>query len=135
MARIMAIDYGTKRVGLAVTDPMQIIATALDTIDEKTSLDYLKNYFEKEDVERIILGYATRDDGTDTHSTPHIRKFRTLLEKQFPNTPIEYRDEAFTSQLAMESMIASGVKKKDRRKKGNLDKLSATIILQEYLNE
>lgn len=135
MARVMAIDYGTKRVGLAVTDPMQIIATALETVDEKKSIEYIKKYLEKEEVERIILGYPTRDDGSDTNSTPFIRDFRSKLEKELPHIPVEYRDEAFTSQLAMQSMIASGVKKKRRRQKGNLDKLSATLILQQYLNE
>ena len=135
MARIMAIDYGTKRVGLAVTDPMQIIATALNTVEEPKVIAYFKTYFAKEEVELIILGYPTRDDGTDTHSTPHIRKFRLLLEKEFPTIPIEYRDEAFTSRDAMQGMIQAGVKKKQRRQKGNLDKLSATLILQQYLNE
>jgi putative holliday junction resolvase len=133
MARIMAIDYGTKRVGLAVTDPLQIIASALDTIDEHKILDYLKTYFLKEDVEKVLIGYPTQDDGTDTHNTPHVRIFIEKFKELFPDKIFELRDEAFTSKLAMQAMVNAGVKKKQRREKGNLDKLSATIILQEYL--
>ena len=133
MARIMAIDYGTKRVGLAVTDPLQIIASALDTIDEHKIFEYLKTYFSKEDVEKVLIGYPTQDDGTDTHNSPHVRAFVEKFKELFPDKNFELRDEAFTSKLAMQAMVSAGVKKKQRREKGNLDKLSATIILQEYL--
>jgi putative holliday junction resolvase len=133
MARIMAVDYGTKRVGLAVTDPLQIIATALDTIDEPKIWEYLKEYFLKEEVELVLIGYPTQDDDSDTHNTPHVRAFLAKFNVEFPTMKTLLRDESFTSKYAMQGMIAAGVKKKQRREKGNLDKLSATIILQEYL--
>lgn len=129
------MDYGTKRIGLAVTDPMQIIASALETVETSSIMGYLEKYFEKEQVERLLLGMPERQDGSDTHSTPHIKKFRADFEKKFPAIPVEYRDESFTSQKAMQAMIEAGAKKKQRRTKGNLDKISATIILQEYLEE
>jgi putative holliday junction resolvase len=133
MARIMAIDYGTKRVGLAVTDPLQIIASALETIDEATTFDFLTKYFAKEEVETVLIGYPTQDDGSDTHNTPFVRKFMENFKQKFPDKPLIMRDESYTSQQAMQTMIRAGAKKKDRSVKGNLDKLSAAIILQEYL--
>jgi len=135
MARIMAIDFGTKRTGLAVTDPLQIIATALTTVSTHELFDFLKNYFIKEEVELVLLGIPVREDGKESHSTPHIKVFFNKFTTEFKNIPIEFRDESFTSQRAMEAMIISGTKKKKRREKGNLDKISATIILQEYLEE
>lgn len=135
MARILAIDYGTKRTGLAVTDPLQIIASALETISTPDVLDYIKTYCLSEDVERILLGFPVREDGKEAHSAPHIRKFAIELDKLLPSTPIEFRDESYTSQEAMKVMIRSGASKKTRRTKGNLDKISATLILQEYLEE
>ncbi|UBM57613.1 Holliday junction resolvase RuvX [Marinilongibacter aquaticus] len=135
MARIMAIDYGGKRTGLAVTDPLQIIASALETVETKNLLDYLKNYCEKEDVEAFVLGKPLSLDGSETHASPLVHSFAEELKKKFPGKPIHYVDERYTSKMAVQSMIASGVKKKDRRKKGNIDKVAATIILQEFMDE
>ena len=133
MGRIIAIDYGTKRVGLATTDPLQIIASALDTIHAKDVLQFLKNYVKQEDVESFVLGMPTKLDGTDTNATPHVRQFHKQLKKHFPEKPVYLHDERFTSKMALDAMIAGGSKKKDRRDKGNIDKISATIILQSYL--
>ncbi len=135
MPRILSIDYGLKRVGLAVTDPMQIIASALETVPEKEIMSYLKSYTEKEEVELFVLGYPTRSDGSDTHATPHVREFKKRLEKLFTQIPVQLEDESYTSKRAMEAMVQAGVKKKDRRKKENLDKLSAVIILQSYMGQ
>lgn len=132
MGRILAIDYGGKRTGLAVTDPLKIIATPLDTVETKKLLLYLKDYFAKEEVEEVIIGLPKRLNNTDTHGTALVEKFLPLYRKNF-NIPISTIDERFTSKMAAASMIESGVKKKDRQKKENLDKLSATIILQGYL--
>ncbi len=133
MGRIIAIDYGTKRVGLATTDPLQIIASALDTIHAKDVLQFLKDYAQKEEVESFVLGMPTKLDGTDTNATPHVRQFHKQLKKHFPEKPVYLYDERFTSKMALDAMIAGGSKKKDRREKGNIDKISATIILQSYL--
>ena len=135
MGRILAIDYGTKRTGIAVTDPLQIIATALETVHTEEVIDYLINYSKLETLDRILLGYPVREDGQEAHSAPYIKEFYLKLEKVFPNIPLEFRDESFTSKEAMKVMIKSGVSKKQRRVKGNLDKISATLILQEYLEE
>ncbi|WP_317128966.1 Holliday junction resolvase RuvX [Mangrovivirga cuniculi] len=120
MARILAVDYGTKRVGLAVTDPLKIIATGLDTVHSKDVVDYLKNYLSKEDVEAFVVGVPYKEDGSPTNNTQHCKGFITTLKKQFPGMPVYEVDEAFTSVRAMESMIAAGSKKKDRRKKKTL---------------
>ncbi|MCX2744569.1 Holliday junction resolvase RuvX [Mangrovivirga sp. M17] len=133
MPRILAVDYGTKRVGLAVTDPLKIIATGLDTVHSKDVVDYLKDYLSKEDVEAFVVGVPYKEDGSPTNNTQHCKGFITTLKKQFPGIPVHEQDEAFTSVRAMESMIAAGSKKKDRRKKENIDKVSAVLILQEYL--
>jgi putative holliday junction resolvase len=133
MQRIMAIDWGAKRVGLAVTDPLQIIASALTTLEEPKLFSFLTSYFAKEPVKIVLLGYPTQDDGSDTHSTAQIRGFAEKFRVTFPDKELIFRDEAFTSKQAMQAMVHAGVKKKQRREKGNLDKLSATLILQEYL--
>lgn len=133
MARILALDYGAKRVGVAVTDPLQIIATSLDTIPTDKLLEFLKDYFAKEEVEEIVMGYPTRLNDEDSHATPLVREFVKVLEKEFPTIPVYLEDERFTSKMAVQAMIDGGVKKKDRRVKGNIDKLSATIILQSYM--
>jgi len=133
MGRIVAIDYGTKRVGLAVTDPLQIIASALDTIHSKDVIAYLKVYNESEGIESFVLGMPKRLDGTPTNATPLVQQFQRLLKKNFPEKPVYLHDERYTSKMALDAMIAGGVKKKDRREKGNIDKVSATIILQSYL--
>ncbi|MEM9982532.1 MAG: Holliday junction resolvase RuvX [Bacteroidota bacterium] len=131
--RLIGIDYGTKRVGLAVTDPLQMIATALDTIQAKEVINFLKRYVAKEPVEAFVVGMPKQLNGEDTNNTSHVKQFTAKLKQVFPNYPIFYIDERFTSKMALQTMIAMGTKKKDRRKKENIDKISATIILQTFL--
>lgn len=133
MPRLLAIDYGAKRTGLAVTDPLQIIATALETVRTHDLMDFLKIYKEKEVVEGFIVGMPRKLDNTESENAPRVRSFVKLLEKTFPGTPVHLHDERFTSSMALQSMIASGSKKSDRRDKGNIDKISATIILQSFM--
>ena len=133
MARILAIDYGGKRTGLAVTDPMQIIATGLSTIDSKELIPYLKKYFVTESVELIIIGLPKNWDESDTHGTPLVEAAIKKLKKEFPLLPLKTVDERYTSKMAKDAMLQMGMKKKDRRIKGNADIIAATIILQEYL--
>jgi putative Holliday junction resolvase len=136
MARVLAIDLGTKRTGLAVTDPLKILANPLETIESGQLINYLKTYCTKEDVEAIVLGLPTRLNGQDNEMTPRVMKLKGELEKTFPEKKIILVDERFTSKMAMQSMIAMGSKKKDRKEKaGNLDKVSAAIILQSYLEQ
>lgn len=131
--RIMAFDFGTKRVGVAVTDPLQIIATALETIPTKDIYTFTTNYILKEPVEAFVVGLPQRLDGSATDASAHVAVFIKHLQNRFPLIPIHQVDERFTSKIAMQSMVASGVSKKDRKVKGNLDKVSATIILQTYM--
>lgn len=133
MPRLLAIDYGTKRTGIAVTDPAQIIATALETVPTHTLFVFLKSYFEKEPVEAIVIGMPKGLDNQDTNSTSAVRGAIRRLQKEFPMMPVFEHDERFTSALAMQSMIMGGTSKKDRRDKANLDKISATIILQSFM--
>lgn len=133
MPRILAIDYGTKRVGLAVTDPMQIIASSLGTVHSKDVIQFLKDYTIKEEVSCFVVGKPTRHNGDDTDATPHIEKFISLLGKTFPNIKIERADERFTSVIARRSLTEMGLKKKDREKKENVDQVSAVLILQTYM--
>ena len=133
MARILAIDYGGKRTGLAVTDPMQIIATGLTTIESKELIPFLKNYFLTENVELIIIGMPLNWDETDTHGTPLVKEAIKKLHKEFPAIPVKTVDERYTSKMAKDAMLEMGMKKKDRRVKGNVDIIAAAIILQEYL--
>ncbi len=133
MGRILSIDYGLKRIGLAVTDPMQIIANGLDTIDVTKIHAYLKNYIPKESVEEIVLGWPKTLDGEDSSSLPYVREFYNWLSKNFPTIPIHKADERYTSVMAQQAMIMGGMKKKDRQNKAMVDKISATIILQNYL--
>ncbi|GAB3180081.1 Holliday junction resolvase RuvX [Telluribacter humicola] len=133
MARLLAIDYGAKRTGIAVTDPLQIIATALDTVRTHDLLDFLKKYTQQEPVEAFIVGMPRRLDNTATNNTPLVEAFIKRLRNTFPDIPVYTHDERFTSSMALQSMIASGSKKSDRREKGNIDKISATIILQSYM--
>ncbi|WP_045460042.1 Holliday junction resolvase RuvX [Sporocytophaga myxococcoides] len=135
MGRILAIDYGRKRVGLAVTDPLKIIATALDTIDESKVLDFLKAYCSKEDVEAFVVGMPKTLDNNDSENAKYVKAFSEKLIKMLPSIPIHFIDERFTSSMALNAMIAGGMKKKDRREKGNIDKISATIILQSFLEQ
>ncbi len=133
MARIISIDYGLKRTGLAVTDPLKIIATGLITVSSKELIPYLKDYFSKELVELIIIGEPKNWDDSDTHATPLVKKCIKDLEKNFPGIPIKKVDERFTSKMAKDSMLEMGLKKKDRRNKALVDEIAATIMLQEYM--
>jgi putative Holliday junction resolvase len=133
MARIICIDYGGKRTGLAVTDPLQIIATSLTTIDTKELIPFLKKYFQQEPVELILIGEPLNLDDTATHATPLVKAAIKLLKKEFPNIPLQTVDERFTSKMASRAMVEMGMKKKDRRVKGNIDQIAATIMLQEFL--
>ncbi len=134
MARILCIDYGGKRTGIAVTDPLQIIATALTTIETKELIPFLKKYFLHEQVELILIGMPTNWDDSDTHATPLVKAAIQKLNKEFPAIPIKEVDERYTSKLATRAMIDMGMKKKQRQVKGNIDQIAATIMLQEYLN-
>jgi putative Holliday junction resolvase len=133
--RILAIDYGTKRVGLAVTDPLKIIASALETVHSKDVIDFLKAYLEGEEVEAFVVGMPVNLDGQDTNNTSHVKGFVKKLQITFPDVPIHLHDERFTSKIALQAMILSGYSKKDRREKGNIDKISAVIILQSYMEK
>lgn len=133
MPRLVAIDYGAKRTGLAVTDSLQIIATALETVRTHDLLEYLKKYAQTEEIEAFVVGMPRRLDNTDSDNTPRVQAFVKMLTKAFPQTPVHTHDERFTSSMALQSMIASGSKKSDRREKGNIDKISATIILQSFM--
>ena len=133
MARIIAIDYGLKRTGLAVTDPLKIIATGLTTVESKELIPFLKKYFLREVVELIIIGEPRNLDDSDTHATPLVEKCIKSLQKFFPTIPIQKVDERFTSKMAKDSMLEMGLKKKQRQNKALVDEISATIILQEYL--
>lgn len=134
MGRILSIDYGSKRTGLAVTDPFKIIASGLTGLHTKDLENYLIDYFKKEDVEKVIIGHPTNWDDTDTHATPLVQAFINRFKKVFPNMPIEKVDERYTSKLAVQSMVESGMKKKNRQNKNLVDEIAATIMLQEYLN-
>mgnify|MGYP000510080019 CR=1 FL=1 len=134
MARILALDYGAKRTGMAVTDPLGMIASPLDTIPSHTLFDFLKDYFEKEDVSEVVIGMPKNTDGSDTNATQIVQAAVNRFRKLFPNKKLFLHDERFTSKMALDAMIAGGSKKKDRIKnKGNIDKVSAAIILQSYL--
>ena len=133
MGRILAIDYGLKRTGIAVTDPMKMIASPLETVPTSNLLAWLKVYIEKENVERIVIGMPINLDMSDTHTSVPVRNFIPKLEQQFPGLPISTVDERFTSKMAMQTMIMGGMKKKDRREKSNVDKISASLILQSFL--
>ena len=131
--RILSIDYGKKRTGIAVTDPMQIIANGLETVETKDLEAFLKAYMEKEEVETIVVGYPRQLDGEDSENMKRITPFVNRLRKLYPEKKIEMYDERFTSVLAHKAMLASGIGKKARQDKALVDKISATIILQEYL--
>lgn len=133
MARIMAIDYGSKRVGIAVTDPLQIIAGGLTTVHSSELMDFLKGYIEKEEVECIVVGEPKRMDNSPSDSARFIEPFVVHLKRSFPAVKIERMDERFTSKMAFQTMIDSGLKKKDRQNKELVDEISATIILQSYM--
>ncbi|TWF37201.1 putative Holliday junction resolvase [Chitinophaga polysaccharea] len=133
MPRLMAIDYGKKRTGLAVTDPLQLIASGLTTIPTHELIPFLKKYFAAEPVETIVIGEPKNLDGTATDATALVAECIRVMKKNFPDIPIVRVDERFTSKMAFQTMIDSGLKKKDRRDKALVDEISATIMLQEYL--
>ena len=132
MGRILALDFGTKRTGIAVTDELQLIASGLTTVNTKELLDFLKKYFDEENVELILLGEPKRMNNEASHVEAEILKFRESLEK-ITSIPIKRVDERFTSKMAAQTMLDSGLKKKQRKNKALLDEISATIILQTYL--
>ena len=133
MARIMAIDYGSKRVGIAVTDPQQIIATGLTTVHSSEVIDFLKKYMQKEEVSCIVVGEPKRMNNEPSDSARFIEPFEMHLKRTFPAVKVERMDERFTSKMAFQTMIDSGLKKKARQNKELVDEISATIILQSYL--
>jgi putative holliday junction resolvase len=133
MGRILAIDYGKKRTGLAVTDPLRIIATPLDTVLTNDLLSYLAIYMKKETVDEFVVGMPKTLKNEDSEIAPLVRVFVEELQKIYPEKKIHLEDERFTSRMAMQAMIEGGMKKKDRQVKGNVDKISATIILQSFL--
>jgi putative Holliday junction resolvase len=135
LSRIISIDYGAKRTGLAVTDPLQIIATGLTTVESKQLISYLKDYFAREEVELIIIGEPKNWDDTDTHATALVEKIIKQLEKNFPKIPIKKVDERYTSKMAKDAMLEMGLKKMQRRNKKLVDEIAATIMLQEYLRQ
>jgi len=135
LPRILAIDYGLKRTGLAVTDPLQIIATGLTTVESRQLIPFLKDYFSREAVEIIVIGEPKNMDDSDTHATPLVEKCIKELEKNFPNIPVRKLDERFTSKLASQAMLDMGLKKKQRRNKALVDEIAATILLQDYLRQ
>ena len=133
MARILAIDFGKKRTGLAVSDPLQIIATALDTVDSNELIGYLKKYIAAEPVEKILIGYPLNFDDSPTHATPLVEKFIVKFGNVFPKMPVEKIDERMTSKMASQAIAGMGLKKKDRESKELIDAVSAVMMLQEYL--
>lgn len=135
MPRILAIDYGLKRTGLAVTDPLKIIATGLTTVESPKLIAFLKDYFSKEEVELILIGEPKNWDDSDTHATPLVRQIIRRLQKEFPSMPLQTVDERGTSKLASRAMIDMGMKKKDRRNKALVDEIAAAMMLQEWLKK
>lgn len=134
MGRVLAIDYGIKRTGIAVTDPLRIIATPLETVPTKDLLMFLKNYVNREPVDEFVVGMPKTLKNQDSEIAPMVRKFVLILKETFPLKPVAEVDERFTSSIAQRAMIEGGMKKKDRQVKGNVDKISATLILQSFLN-
>ncbi|MFK7757479.1 MAG: Holliday junction resolvase RuvX [Flavobacteriales bacterium] len=133
MPKLLAIDYGSKRTGLAETDDLQIIASALTAVDTKDLYEFIKKYVASNNVETIVVGEMNNYDGSDTHNTKPSNEFARSLEKKYPNIKIEREDESFTSRESMQAMIQAGVPKMKRRDKKLVDKISATIILQRYM--
>jgi len=135
MGRILALDYGTKRTGVAVTDELQIIASGLTTVETGKLTPFLKDYFNNESVELVIVGEPKQKDGSHSNVEEQIQKFLLKFGQVFPEMRLERMDERFTSKMAFQSMIESGLKKKQRQNKALVDEISATIILQDYLNK
>jgi putative holliday junction resolvase len=134
MGRIIGIDYGTKRIGLAVTDPLQIFASPLDTVAPSGFFTFMGHYLENEVIDAFVIGYPVQLNNKASESVNHINPFIKKLEKTFPGKPIHLADERFTSRMALRAMIDGGVKKSDRRDKALVDKISASIILQSFLD-
>ena len=134
MGRILAIDFGRKRTGLAVTDVLRITANPLLTVETKDLMDWLKQYFAKEPVDEVVIGHPTQMNGQESESMNYIRPFMGNFKKQFPDKPITMYDERFTSVLAHQAMLAGGMKKNDRQNKAVVDKIAACIILEGYLD-
>jgi putative Holliday junction resolvase len=133
MGRVLAIDYGKKRIGIAVTDPLRIIATPLETVATHTLLSFLISYTARETVDEFVIGMPKTLKNEDSEIAPEVRKFIVVLKAAFPGKPVHEVDERFTSSMAHRAMIEGGMKKKDRQVKGNADKISATLILQSFL--
>lgn len=133
MGRIIAIDYGTKRTGLAITDPGQMIASPMETIPTHDLMNYLQQYLEKEPVDLLVVGRPRRMDNSESESMKQIRYFVAAFRKRFKQIPVKWMDERFTSRLAMDALVRGGMKKTDRRRKGQVDRVSAALILQSYL--
>ncbi|MCA0153527.1 Holliday junction resolvase RuvX [Winogradskyella vincentii] len=133
MGRILAIDYGTKRTGIAITDELQIIASGLTTVDTKSLISFLVDYVNEEKVEKFVVGLPKQMNNTASESEIHIQSFLNKLNKAIPKIPVERIDERFTSKMAFQTMIDSGLKKKQRQNKALVDEISATLILQSYL--
>lgn len=134
MARILALDYGKVRTGIAVTDELQLIASGLTTVESKDLIPFLEAYFQREQVERIVVGLPKQMDNTPSESEALIQEFLKKMKAKFPTYPVERQDERFTSKMAVQSMLDSGMKKKKRQDKALVDEISATLILQAYLN-
>jgi len=134
MDRIVGIDYGRKRVGVAVSDPLGIFASGLETVPAAAIVEYLKNYTQKENVTLFVVGYPMNLNNKPSEAAKYVDQFLNLLKKHFPQIPVKLEDERFTSQLAMRAMIDGGVKKMDRRDKAMVDKVSAAIILQSFMD-
>lgn len=133
MGRILAIDYGKKRTGLAVSDPLKIIAGALDTVDTARLMDWLKGYLGREDVEQFVVGLPKQTNGLDSENLPRVRAFVQKLEEAFPDVPVVWWDERYTSVMAHRAMLQSGISRKARQDKALVDRIAATIILQSYM--
>ena len=133
MSRILAIDYGRRRTGIAVTDPMQIIATGLCTVATHELRDFLRNYATREEVERFVLGLPVQTNGEASENQARVRQFAAWLERTFPEKPVTLWDERFTSTLAHRTMLDAGLKRKDRQNKALVDEVAATIILQSWM--
>ena len=134
MGRILALDYGTKRTGIAVTDALQLIASGLTTVETTTLFSFLKQYFEEEQVELVLVGEPKQKDGSHSAIENEIQQFLKQFSETFPSLPVLRRDERFTSKMAFQTMIDSGLKKKQRQNKALIDEISATILLQSYLS-
>ena len=135
MARLLALDYGTKRVGIAITDEFQMIASGLCTVRAHDCMDFLKDYLSKESVSDIVIGLPKDLNDKKTDATPYVKGFAKQIRKEFPDLDVHFVDERFTSKIAFQSMIDGGLKKKDRQNKALVDEVSATLILQSFMEQ